>query len=115
MATGSKRKREQNPRVYGKQHKARRQSPSAWLDLESADEMSWVPSKPNFKSDPLIPKRPMNQKAATMPSEPDAEQVNTLVEITGVDPRLAIRFLKVSLVPQFSGLFLSVLRMAVEC
>ncbi|KAF2170812.1 hypothetical protein M409DRAFT_63869 [Zasmidium cellare ATCC 36951] len=55
--------------------------------------MSFVPAK--YDPEPLVPKRPNSQRAATMAVEPDQESISTLSSITGCDGDTARRYLRV--------------------
>lgn len=98
--------------TYGKQQpsKKRRTVPFTSLELANGDltTMSWVPAK--HVPEPLVPKRPDSQKAATMAVEPDQDSIATLCAIAGCDPDTARRYLKVSI--QASLLAVRMLRVA---
>ncbi|KAK4501469.1 hypothetical protein PRZ48_007278 [Zasmidium cellare] len=84
--------------TYGKQQhpKKRRTLPPSFWELnnnEVSASMAFAPS--SFKPEPLIPKRPNSQKAATMAVEPDQDSISSLCIITGCDPDTARRFLRV--------------------
>lgn len=82
--------------TYGKQPKKRRALPPSFfeLDPEVSKAMSWIPAQ--HHPEPLVPKRPDSQKAATMAVEPDQGNVDMLSAIAGCDAHTARRYLKVS-------------------
>lgn len=63
-------------------------------DVAASAAMSWIPAQHN--PEPLVPKRPDSQKAATMASEPSQSDVEMLCMVTSCDPSTARRYLKVS-------------------
>lgn len=84
--------------TYGKQpHKKRRRLPSSFFDLNpaAAAAMGFVPAKHN--PEPLVPKRPDSQKAATMAVEPDQQTIETFKNFTNCDDSTARRYLRVSI------------------
>lgn len=84
--------------TYGKQQPKKRRTlpPSFWeLDNEVSASMAFAPS--SFKPEPLIPKRPNSQKAATMAVEPDQDSISLLCGLAGCDADTARRFLRVSI------------------
>ncbi len=74
---------------YGKQPRKRRLLPASL----SSPDMGWFPSLD--KTDKSQTPRPTSQKAATMPAEPDEENVTSLMEVTGMGKKEAVRYLKV--------------------
>ena len=90
MSSPPSQKRKPAQQTYSKRRLRRRVLDNPLTDPD--DDDAW--RSMSFHQ-PLLPKRPTSQKAATMTVEPTQEQIDTVVNVVGTDPYTAARYLRV--------------------